>query len=44
MSSMLTLTVENPGTAAGRIFNCVSDLAVMLDGMARLCADVEIVH
>ncbi|KAL6839036.1 hypothetical protein ACP4OV_031090 [Aristida adscensionis] len=49
LSSMLALAVENPGAAAGRVFNCVSDRAVTLDGMARLCAaaagaDVEIVH
>ncbi|XP_062189843.1 chloroplast stem-loop binding protein of 41 kDa a, chloroplastic-like [Phragmites australis] len=49
LSSMLALAVENPGAAAGKIFNCVSDRAVTLDGMARLCAaaagaDVEIVH
>ncbi|RCV10071.1 hypothetical protein SETIT_2G082400v2 [Setaria italica] len=49
LSSMLALAVENPGAAAGKIFNCVSDRAVTLDGMARLCAAaagaaVEIVH
>ncbi|XP_062188310.1 chloroplast stem-loop binding protein of 41 kDa a, chloroplastic-like [Phragmites australis] len=49
LSSMLALAVENPGAAAGKIFNCVSDRAVTLDGMARLCAaaagaDLEIVH
>lgn len=46
---MLTLTVENAAAANGNIFNCVSDRAVTLDGMARLCAQaaglpVEIVH
>lgn len=46
---MLTLAVENPGAASGNIFNCVSDRAVTLDGMAKLCAKaaglpVEIVH
>ncbi|RLN34922.1 chloroplast stem-loop binding protein of 41 kDa a, chloroplastic [Panicum miliaceum] len=49
LSSMLALAVESPGAVAGRIFNCVSDRAVTLDGMARLCAAaagaaVEIVH
>ena len=46
---MLTLAVKNPGVASGNIFNCVSDRAVTLDGMAKLCAQaagkvVEIVH
>lgn len=46
---MLTLAVENPDAASGNIFNCVSDRAVTLDGMAKLCAQaagstVEIVH
>ncbi|KAE8676772.1 Chloroplast stem-loop binding protein of 41 kDa a [Hibiscus syriacus] len=49
LSSMLTLAVEKPEAAASNIFNCVSDRAVTLDGMARLCAEaaglpVEIVH
>ncbi|XP_030444096.2 chloroplast stem-loop binding protein of 41 kDa a, chloroplastic [Syzygium oleosum] len=49
LSSMLTLAVENPTAASGNIFNCVSDRAVTLDGMARLCAkaagrEVKIVH
>ncbi|KAJ9188136.1 hypothetical protein P3X46_003526 [Hevea brasiliensis] len=49
LSSMLTLAVENPEAANGKIFNCVSDRAVTLDGMAKLCAQaaglpVEIVH
>ncbi|PHT38161.1 Chloroplast stem-loop binding protein of 41 kDa a, chloroplastic [Capsicum baccatum] len=49
LSSMLTLAVQNPAAANGHIFNCVSDRAVTLDGMARLCAkaagtSVEIVH
>ncbi|CDP03629.1 unnamed protein product [Coffea canephora] len=49
LSSMLTLAVENAAAANGNIFNCVSDRAVTLDGMARLCAQaaglsVEIVH
>ncbi|KAL3725591.1 hypothetical protein ACJRO7_030597 [Eucalyptus globulus] len=49
LSSMLTVAVENPAAASGNIFNCVSDRAVTLDGMARLCAkaagrDVNIVH
>ncbi|CAK7346598.1 unnamed protein product [Dovyalis caffra] len=49
LSSMLTLAVENPEAASGNIFNCVSDRAVTLDGMAKLCAQaaglpVEIVH
>lgn len=38
LSSMLSLAVENPGAAAGRVFNCVSDRAVTLAGMAKLCA------
>lgn len=37
LSSMLTLAVENPVASHG-IFNCVSDRAVTLDGMAKLCA------
>lgn len=46
---MLILAVENPETASSKIFNCVSDRAVTLDGMAKLCAQaaglpVEIVH
>lgn len=46
---MLSLAVENTAAANGKIFNCVSDRAVTLDGMARLCAKaaglpVEIVH
>lgn len=46
---MLTLAVENSSAASGNIFNCVSDRAVTLDGMARLCAQaagksVNIVH
>ncbi|XP_039803548.1 chloroplast stem-loop binding protein of 41 kDa a, chloroplastic-like [Panicum virgatum] len=50
LASMLALAVGSPGAAAGRVFNCVSDRAVTLDGMARLCAAaagaaaVEIVH
>ncbi|GJN09903.1 hypothetical protein PR202_ga27953 [Eleusine coracana subsp. coracana] len=49
LATMLALAVESPGAAAGRIFNCVSDRAVTLDGMARLCAaaagaDIVIVH
>ncbi|EEF41706.1 NAD dependent epimerase/dehydratase, putative [Ricinus communis] len=49
LSSMLTKSVENPEAAGGNIFNCVSDRAVTLDGMAKLCAQaaglpVEIVH
>ncbi|GLU03524.1 hypothetical protein SLE2022_207170 [Rubroshorea leprosula] len=49
LSSMLTVAVENPGAASNNIFNCVSDRAVTLDGMAKLCAQaaglpVEIVH
>uniref|UniRef100_J3MJF5 NAD-dependent epimerase/dehydratase domain-containing protein n=2 Tax=Oryza brachyantha TaxID=4533 RepID=J3MJF5_ORYBR len=38
LSSMLALAVESPGAAAGRIFNCVSDRAVTLDGLAKMCA------
>lgn len=46
---MLTLAVQNPAAASGQIFNCVTDRAVTLDGMAKLCAkaagtSVEIVH
>lgn len=49
LSSMLTLGVEKPEATKGRIFNCVSDRAVTLDGMAKYCAKaagmpVEIVH
>lgn len=49
LSSMLTLAVEKPDAAKGNIFNCVSDRAVTLDGMAKLCAQaaglpVEILH
>ncbi|KAM7253776.1 hypothetical protein ACFE04_031458 [Oxalis oulophora] len=49
LSSMLTVAVEKPDAASGNIFNCVSDRAVTLDGMARLCAaaagkSVEIIH
>lgn len=49
LSSMLTLAVEKPDAANGNIFNCVTDRAVTLDGMAKLCAKaaglpVEIVH
>lgn len=49
LSSMLTLAVENPEAANHTIFNCVSDRAVTLDGIAKLCAQaagrpVNIVH
>ncbi|KAA3471139.1 chloroplast stem-loop binding protein of 41 kDa a, chloroplastic-like [Gossypium australe] len=49
LSSMLTLAIEKPEAACCNIFNCVSDRAVTLDGMAKLCAaaaglPVEIVH
>ena len=49
LSSMFTLAVEQPEGASCNIFNCVSDRAVTLDRMARLCAEaaglpVEIVH
>lgn len=49
LSSMLTLAVENPDAASSNIFNCVSDRAVTLDGLAKLCAQaagrpVNIVH
>lgn len=49
LSSMLTSAVNNPEAACCNIFNCVSDRAVTLDGMAKLCAaaagkTVEIVH
>uniref|UniRef100_A0ACD5Y6G2 Uncharacterized protein n=1 Tax=Avena sativa TaxID=4498 RepID=A0ACD5Y6G2_AVESA len=40
---------SNPDAAAGKIFNCVSDRAVTLDGLAKMCAaaagtTAEIVH
>ncbi|KAF3436300.1 hypothetical protein FNV43_RR23392 [Rhamnella rubrinervis] len=38
LSSALTLAVENPDAASANIFNIVSDRAVTLDGMAKLCA------
>ncbi|KAK6940823.1 hypothetical protein RJ641_030354, partial [Dillenia turbinata] len=46
---MHTLAVEKPDAASGNIFNSVSDRAVTLDGMAKLCAQaagrsVNIVH
>lgn len=46
---MLILAVENPSAASGNIFNIVSDRAVTLDGMAKLCAQAagstaKIVH
>lgn len=46
---MLTAAVGNPDAASGKIFNCVSDRAVTLDGFAKLCAQaaglpVEIMH
>ncbi|KAI3460877.1 hypothetical protein Pfo_017540 [Paulownia fortunei] len=49
LSSMLTLAVEKPDAASAKIFNCICDRAVTLDGMAKLCAQaagllVEIVH
>ncbi|KAL1367345.1 hypothetical protein HN51_021413 [Arachis hypogaea] len=49
LSSMLTLAVEKPEAAKNSIFNCVSNRAVTLDGMAKLCAQaagrpVNIVH
>ncbi|KAF9610115.1 hypothetical protein IFM89_019980, partial [Coptis chinensis] len=49
LSSMLTSAVEDPTAASSKIFNCVSDRAVTLDGMANLCAQaagrsVKIVH
>ncbi|KAL0551062.1 hypothetical protein IC582_010136 [Cucumis melo] len=49
LSSMLTLAVEKPDEAHSNIFNCVTDRAVTLDGMAKLCAQaagrpVNIVH
>lgn len=49
LSSMLTLAVENSEAASGNIFNIVSDRAVTLVGMAKLCAQaagrpVNIVH
>lgn len=49
LSSMLTLAVEKAEVANGNTFNIVSDRAVTLDGMAKLCAQavgrpVNIVH
>ncbi|KAG1338469.1 chloroplast stem-loop binding protein of 41 kDa a, chloroplastic [Cocos nucifera] len=49
LSSMLSLAVDKPLAANGKIFNCVCDRAVTLDGMARLCAkaagqELKIVH
>lgn len=49
LSSMLTLAVEKPEAASHTIFNIVSDRAVTLDGIAKLCAQaaqrpVNIVH
>lgn len=49
LSSILTLAVEKPEAANHGIFNLVSDRAVTLDGMAKLCAQaaghpVNIVH
>lgn len=46
---MLSLAVEKPLAANGKIFNCVGDRAVTLDGMAKLCAkaagrELQIVH
>lgn len=46
---MISSAIENADAASGKIFNCVSDRAVTLDGMARICAKaaglpVEIVH
>ncbi|CAD6220623.1 unnamed protein product [Miscanthus lutarioriparius] len=38
LSRMLSLAVEKPGAASGKVFNCVSDRAVTLSGMAKLCA------
>ncbi|KAK2455549.1 chloroplast stem-loop binding protein of 41 kDa a, chloroplastic [Trifolium repens] len=49
LSSILTLAVENPDAASHSIFNIVSDRAVTLNGIAKLCAQaagrpVNIVH
>lgn len=49
LSSMLSSAVEDPAATSGKIFNCVSDRAVTLDGFARLCAQaaglpLKIVH
>ncbi|PON55279.1 NAD(P)-binding domain containing protein [Parasponia andersonii] len=49
LSSILTLAVEKPEAASGKIFNLVSDRAVTLDGIAKLCAQaagrpVNLVH
>ncbi|XP_078149454.1 chloroplast stem-loop binding protein of 41 kDa [Carex rostrata] len=38
LSSMLTLAVEKPEAACCKIFNCVCDRAVTLNGLAKLCA------
>lgn len=49
LSSMLFFAVGKPSAANGNIFNCVSDRAVTLDGMTKLCAqaagkEAKIVH
>ncbi|KAJ8622683.1 hypothetical protein MRB53_031212 [Persea americana] len=49
LSSMLTVAVEKPDAASGKIFNCVSVRAVTLDGFAKLCAQaagrqLKIIH
>lgn len=49
LSSILTSAIEKPDAAKAKIYNLVSDRAVTLDGMAKLCAQaaglpVEIVH
>lgn len=46
---MLIAAVHNPDAACCNIFNCVSNRAVTLDGMAKLCAaaagkTAEIIH
>ena len=38
LGSMLTLAVENPDAAAGKIFNCVRDRFVTINGLAKMCA------
>ncbi|KAK7270267.1 hypothetical protein RIF29_23287 [Crotalaria pallida] len=40
LSSLLTLAVEKPEAANRSIFNSVSDRAVTLNGIAKLCAQV----
>lgn len=38
IAAMIALAITKPDVANGKIFNAVSDRAVSLDGMARMCA------